>query len=108
MKYHQQKTEEVLAVLSTSAKGLSNNEAGKRLLEYGTNEIKETAKRTPLGMLIDQFKDFMIVILIVAAVISGLLGEVADTIAMVVIVVLNAIMGFVQEYRAEKAIEALK
>ncbi len=108
MKYHQQKYEEVLAVLNTTANGLSSNEARKRLLEYGTNEIKETAKRTPLGMLLDQFKDFMIIILIVAAVISGLLGEVADTIAIVVIVILNAIMGFVQEYRAEKAIEALK
>ncbi|HZX47659.1 MAG TPA: cation-translocating P-type ATPase, partial [Nitrospirota bacterium] len=108
MKYHQQKFEEVLDVLGTSVNGLSNNEAGKRLLEYGPNEIKESARRTPLGMLLDQFKDFMIIILVVAAVISGLLGEVADTIAIVVIVVLNAIMGFVQEYRAEKAIEALK
>jgi len=108
MKYHQQKPEDVLAILNTTANGLSNNEAQKRLLEYGLNEIKETAKRTPLGMFADQFKDFMIIILIVAAVISGLLGEVADTIAIVVIVILNAIMGFVQEYRAEKAIEALK
>ena len=108
VKYHQQKTEEVLAALNTSVNGLSNNEAGKRLLEYGPNEIKELAKRTPLGMLIDQFKDFMIIILVVAAVISGLLGEVADTIAIVVIVILDAIMGFVQEYKAEKAIEALK
>ncbi len=108
MKYHQQKSEDVLAVLNTSANGLSNNEAQKRLLEYGPNEIKESAKRTPIGMFADQFKDFMIIILIVAAVISGLLGEVADTIAIVVIVILNAIMGFVQEYRAEKAIEALR
>src|SRR3990170_4191327 len=108
VKYHQQKFEEVLDALNTSVNGLSNNEAGKRLLEYGPNEIKESARRTPLGMLLDQFKDFMIIILIVAAVISGLLGEVADTIAIVVIVVLNAIMGFVQEYRAEKAIEALR
>ncbi len=108
MKYHQQKFEEVLTVLNTSANGLSGDEAGKRLVEYGPNEIKESAKRTPLGMLLDQFKDFMIIILVAAAVISGLLGEVADTIAIVVIVVLNAIMGFVQEYRAEKAIEALR
>jgi len=108
MKYHQQKFEEVLTALSTSANGLSDDEARKRLLEYGPNEIKESARRTPLGMLLDQFKDFMIIVLIAAAVISGLLGEVADTIAIVVIVILNAIMGFIQEYRAEKAIEALK
>lgn len=108
MKYHQQKYEDVLASLDTSESGLSNDEAGKRLLQSGANEIRETAKRTPLAMLIDQFKDFMIIVLIVAAVISGLLGELADTIAIVVIVILNAVMGFVQEYRAEKAIEALK
>src|SRR3990167_446103 len=108
MKYHQQKPEDVLEVLNSSIKGLSHDEAQKRLVEYGPNEIKETKKKTPLGMFLDQFKDFMIIILIAAAVISGLLGEVADTIAIVVIVVLNAVMGFVQEYRAEKAIEALK
>ncbi|MCC6544779.1 MAG: cation-translocating P-type ATPase [Nitrospirae bacterium] len=108
MKYHQQANDEVLSALNTSSKGLSNDEAGKRLLEYGPNEIKESAKRTHLGMLIDQFRDFMIIVLVIAAVISGLLGEIADTIAIVVIVILNAIMGFVQEYRAEKAIEALK
>lgn len=108
MKCHQQSTEDVFELLVTSEKGLSNSEAGKRLLEYGTNEIRESARRTPLGMLLDQFRDFMIIILVVAAVISGLLGEIADTVAIVVIVILNAIMGFVQEYRAEKAIEALK
>ncbi|MCC7201153.1 MAG: cation-translocating P-type ATPase [Nitrospirae bacterium] len=108
MNYHQKKSEDVLSALATSANGLSNSEAAKRLLEYGPNEIKEAARRTPLGMFLDQFRDFMIIILIVAAIISGLLGEVADTIAIVVIVILNAIMGFVQEYRAEKAIEALR
>src|SRR3990167_141269 len=108
MKYHQQKPEDVLEVLNSSIKGLSHDEAQKRLVEYGPNEIKETKKKTPLGMFLDQFKDFMIIILIAAAVISGLLGDIVDTIAIVVIVVLNAVIGFVQEYRAEKAIEALK
>ena len=108
MKYHQQKPEDVLEVLNSSIKGLSHDEAQKRLVEYGPNEIKETKKKTLLGMFLDQFKDFMIIILIAAAVISGLLGDIVDTIAIVVIVVLNAVIGFVQEYRAEKAIEALK
>jgi Ca2+-transporting ATPase len=76
--------------------------------QYGPNELKETKKKTPLMMFLDQFKDFMIMVLIAAALISGLIGEVSDTIAIVVILVLNAVIGFVQEYRAEKAMEALK
>jgi Ca2+-transporting ATPase len=59
-------------------------------------------------MFIDQFRDFMILVLIAAALISGFIGELSDTIAIIVIVMLNAVIGFVQEYRAEKAMEALK
>ncbi|MBI5406994.1 MAG: cation-translocating P-type ATPase [Nitrospirae bacterium] len=108
MKYYQRTIEDVLAVLSSSQEGISQDEAKRRLLEYGPNELKETKKTTPLGMLLDQFKDFMIIVLLAAAVISGIIGEAVDTIAIVVIVVLNAIIGFMQEYRAEKAMEALK
>src|SRR3990172_8719562 len=108
MKYYQRTIEDVLAVLSSSQEGISQDEAKRRLLEYGPNELKETKKTTPLGMLLDQFKDFMIIVLLAAAVISGIIGEAVDTIAIVVIVVLNAIIGFIQEYRAEKAMEALK
>src|SRR3990172_7429451 len=108
MKYYQRTIEDVLAALSSSQEGISQDEAKRRLLEYGPNELKETKKTTPLGMLLDQFKDFMIIVLLAAAVISGIIGEAVDTIAIVVIVVLNAIIGFIQEYRAEKAMEALK
>jgi len=94
--------------LSSSQEGISQDEAKRRLLEYGPNELRESKKTTPLGMLLDQFKDFMIIVLLAAAVISGIIGEAVDTIAIVVIVVLNAIIGFIQEYRAEKAMEALK
>src|SRR3989304_790282 len=69
---------------------------------------KEKKKKTPFMMFLDQFKDFMILVLIAAALISGIIGELSDTIAIVIIVVINAIIGFVQEYRAEKAMEALK
>jgi Ca2+-transporting ATPase len=93
---------------SSAATGLSAAEAGARLARFGPNAIREAARRSPWRMFLDQFTDFMIIVLIVAAVISGLIGEAADTIAILAIVVLNAVIGFVQEYRAEKAIAALK
>ncbi len=108
MRWHQKEINEVIEDLSSSFEGLSSSEAQKRLEEYGLNELLEKKKKTPLEMLLDQFKDFMIIVLIAAAIVSGVLGEAADTIAIVVVVVLNAILGFVQEYRAEKAMAALK
>lgn len=108
MKWHQMEAGDVMESLGTSLSGISSGEAAKRLQEYGPNELKEKRRKTPFEMLLDQFKDFMIIILIAAAVVSGFIGEMADTIAIVVIVVLNAVIGFVQEYRAERAMEALK
>ena len=108
MRCHQKKIDDILAELRTSLQGLSSEEAEKRLEEYGLNELKEKKKKTPFVMFLDQFKDFMILVLIAAAFVSGIIGELSDTIAIVVIVVLNAIIGFVQEYRAEKAMAALK
>ncbi len=108
MHWHQNEISDVVDSLGTSLGGLSSQEARRRLDEYGPNELKEKKKRTPLAMFLDQFKDFMIIILIIAAAISGVIGEPTDTIAIAVIVILNAIIGFVQEYRAEKAMAALK
>ncbi len=108
MRGHQKKIDEVLEDLGSSLKGISSEQAEKRLQEYGPNELKEKKKKTPFMMFLDQFKDFMILVLMAAAFISGIIGEPSDTIAIVVIVVLNAIVGFVQEYRAEKAMAALK
>jgi P-type Ca2+ transporter type 2C len=106
--WHTLDVDAALAALGTRPGGLSAAEAGERLGAHGPNELVAKRKRTTLAMFLDQFKDFMIVVLIAAAVLAGALGEVADTIAIVVIVVLNAALGFVQEYRAEKAMEALK
>src|SRR3990172_9581232 len=108
MRWHQKGLKEAVEDLGTSLQGLSSEEAKKRLEEYGLNELKEGKKNTALGMFLDQFKDFMIIVLIFAAIISGIIGDAADTIAIIVIVILNAIIGFIQEYRAEKAIAALK
>ena len=71
-------------------------------------ELEEKKKRSILFMLLDQFKDFMILVLIGAAVIAGVIGELADTLVIIAIVIINAIIGFIQEFRAEKAMEALK
>ncbi len=98
----------VLDELKTSPEGIASEEAGRRLAEYGTNELTEKKRKTSFGMFIDQFRDFMILVLIAAAIISGIIGEGSDTIAIVVIVVLSAVIGFIQEYRAERAMAALK
>jgi Ca2+-transporting ATPase len=107
--WHCLPAEEVLDLFGTSnERGLAASEAEDRLRRFGSNEIRQQARRSPLRMLASQFTDFMIVVLIVAAAISALIGEAEDSIVIVVIVVLNAVVGFVQEYRAERAIAALK
>jgi Ca2+-transporting ATPase len=108
MIWHQKEITSVVEELQTSFLGLSSEEAQKRLEQYGSNELREKKKKTPFMMFLDQFRDFMIIVLIAAAIISGFIGDITDTIAIIVIVMLNAVIGFVQEYRAEKAMAALK
>jgi Ca2+-transporting ATPase len=93
---------------SNSQHGLSTPEVNKRRLQFGANSLLEKRARSPWRMLLDQFTDFMIVVLIVAAVISGIVGDIGDTVSIIVIVILNSVIGFVQEYRAERAMAALK
>jgi Ca2+-transporting ATPase len=88
--------------------GLSATDVVERVARFGANEVRERPRRSILRMLLDQLSDFMILVLLGAAVLSGLVGDVKDTVAILVIVLLNAVIGFVQEYRAEKAIAALK
>jgi len=108
MDWHLKDVKEIIEQTRSSHDGLSSEEAARRLEEYGPNELIEKKKKPPLMIFLDQFKDFMILVLITASVISGFIGEVSDTIAIIVIVVLNAVIGFIQEYRAEKAMAALK
>ncbi len=108
MLWHQKGIEDIFAELRTSDRGLLEDEVRRRLQKYGSNVLKEKKKKTPFMMFLDQFRDFMILVLIAAAIISGIIGELTDTIAIIVIVILNAVIGFVQEYRAEKAMTALK
>lgn len=108
MEWHQLDIKSTCEKLKTSPNGLSGAEAANRINEYGHNEIIEKKKRSPVAMFLSQFKDFMIIVLLGAAILAGIFGDVVDTVAIIVIVILNAIIGFVQEYRAEKAIDALK
>jgi len=108
MNWHLLPLTEIAQLLNTSPSGIDNITAEQRLIEYGKNQITDKQKKTVLQMLLHQLTDFMILILIAAAVISGVLGDITDTVIIIVIIILNAAVGFIQEYRAEKAMEALK
>ena len=88
--------------------GLSTKEAEKRINNFGLNELKHNKKASPLKIFLSQFNDFIVWVLIAATVISGVIGDRADAITILIIVVINAILGFVQEFRTEKSLEALK
>jgi len=94
--WHQLDPKMAAEALQTSAAGLTAEEAGRRLVHYGPNALTEKGRKSVAMMLLDQFKDFMILVLIAAAVIAGVIGEPEDTVAIAVIVVLNAVLGFVQ------------
>jgi Ca2+-transporting ATPase len=109
MIWHRSQAGDVLRELDSSLEsGLSGAEAGRRIERYGSNELSGSGIRSPWAILFDQFKQLMVVILIVAAVISALLSDFKDAAAIGAIVVLNAMLGFSQEYRAEKAMAALR
>ncbi len=106
--YHAMDIEEVLRTLKTSQEGLSSEEAERRLREFGYNELVERERVTLLEIFLNQFKDIFVIMLLIATAISFLIGEIVDASTIAVIVVLNAVVGFVQEYRSEKAMEAMK
>jgi Ca2+-transporting ATPase len=106
--WHRQPLDAALEGLRASPGGLTGREARERQAVHGPNLLREGPRRTALSLLAGQFTDFMILVLLAAAVVSGLIGDVVDTVAIVAIVALNAVIGFVQEYRAERAMAALK
>jgi Ca2+-transporting ATPase len=108
MNWHRLSIPEVFELVGSSSKGLSVSKAEEKLLQFGPNELQEGKKKSIAGMLLTQFKDVMILILLAAAIISGIIGDLTDTIVILIIVLLNAVIGFFQEYRAEKSIQALK
>ncbi len=106
--WHSLKPEAVLKKLDSSAKGLSEDEARKRLGKYGHNRIERVRKHTPLELFISQFKSPLIYLLLVATAASFLVGHTFDAVMILGIVMLNAVLGFYQDYKSEKAIEALR
>jgi len=107
--WHMLSPADVLTELQTDGgKGLSQEDAEKRLQEHGPNELKKTGGITWFGMLLAQFQNVLIIILLVAVALSAILGEGLDAIAIAVIVLFAVLLGFIQEYRAERAMEALQ
>ncbi|MGB5029052.1 MAG: cation-translocating P-type ATPase [Chitinophagaceae bacterium] len=108
MNWHCLTSKEIFNLTGSSMNGLTREKAALNLAEFGLNELQEKKKKPAWLLFLAQFSDFMILVLLAAAIIAGIAGDITDTIIILIIVVLNAIVGFVQEYKAEKAMEALK
>lgn len=109
MEAHRTPVDHLLTSYSTNSKdGLSSEEAARRLTEHGENKLLEKRGKNPWHILLGQFKDFMLLVLAGAAILAGVMGDLTDTVIILVIILLNAFMGFIQEYRAERSMAALK
>ena len=108
MKWQNKSTDDTLKIIKSNYNGLTSEEVQKRLTEYGKNELVEEAKPGPVRKFLRQFKDFLIILLIVAAVAAALIGDTIDAAVILIVVILNAVVGFIQENRAENAMEQLK
>lgn len=106
--FHLLEKEEVLKRLETREEGITSEQAAQLLERYGKNMLQEAKPKSLLAKFIEQFKNVMIFILLAAAVLSGILGEWTDTIIILLVVILNAVLGVIQENKAEQALEALK
>jgi len=100
--------ETVKKLASDAHRGLSDDEVARRLAAYGSNEIRKEVGVSPLTIFLDQFKNILIIILLIATVLSAAVGEISDAALIFVILLFCALLGFFQEYRADKALEALK
>jgi Ca2+-transporting ATPase len=108
-RYWNMDVEEIKKELETDDKnGLTQEQANERLFKYGKNALKEKKKKSIFSLFLEQFKDYMVLILIIASIISFFLGETIDASIILVVVILNALLGTVQENKAEKSLEALK
>ena len=108
MSFYRKSSDETMEELNTSLNGLSSQEAAKRKERYGANELKEADRPSALQIFIDQFKDLIVIILIVAALISGATGDLKSTIVIIAVLILNAILGTTQTLNAQKSVDSLK
>ncbi|WP_226643996.1 calcium-translocating P-type ATPase, SERCA-type [Mesobacillus subterraneus] len=109
MKFHEMNENEIASALRTDfTEGLEEKEVKRRREQHGYNALAEGEKQSALLLFFSQFKDFMVLVLLAATLISGLLGEIVDAIAIIAIVLVNGILGFFQERKAEKSLDALK
>lgn len=108
MHWHTLDIHTLMSATGSSPDGLSDETVVAKQQQFGKNELQEKKKRPAWWLFLHQFTDFMIIVLMIAAIISGIAGDITDMIIILVIVLLNAIVGFIQEYNAEKAMEALK
>ncbi|MBX7254250.1 MAG: cation-translocating P-type ATPase [Candidatus Promineofilum sp.] len=106
--WYQLSAEEALRQTSSAPGGLASDEATRRLEQYGPNELQEKVHRTKLQILLDQFKGILTILLVVAALVSAFLGDWIEAVAILIIVILNGVLGYTQESRAEQSMEALK
>ncbi len=111
--WHTIESKSVLEYLETTSQGLTSDEAHRRLEQYGSNELQQAPSATAIALFIGQFKSVLVVILIVSAIVSAFISmrkddPLTDTYVILIIVVMNALLGFMQEYRAERAVEALQ
>src|SRR3972149_5700260 len=107
--WHTMQTDEVVKNLGTNTDtGLNLTEVEDRLRKYGHNQLEEKEGVSPVMLFLSQFNDFIVWVLIAAAIVSGFMGEWIDAMAIIAIVIINAIIGFIQEFRAEKSLAALQ
>lgn len=108
MQFYSVSEKEIFDQFGSGPEGLSKSKAAENFQKFGPNTLLEKKKKPVWILFLGQFKDIMVLILLVAALLSGVVGELTDALIILVIIILNAILGFAQEYRAEKAMEALK
>ena len=106
--HYQKSSEEVMNTLGVTNKGLTSDDVKKRHEQFGFNELAEGKRKSTLQVFLEQFKDFLVIILIVAALISAFLGEIESAAVIMVVVILNAILGTVQHVKAEQSLNSLK
>lgn len=108
MNYYSEEAEKVLSELETSTEGLTSKEAAERQKRYGRNEIAEKKKKGVLRVFAEQFADLLVIILIVSALISVFTGSIESAIVIICVITMNAVLGTIQHFKAEKSLEALK